>query len=115
MTMLETPIQRETLEGKVLNLSGLVEYHDGSPSSKSLITTKKGTVTVYALEEGQCLSEHSARSHAAICILEGEAEVSISGKTYTLRNGDGMVLPAGEPHSVQAVKRFKMLLSLVRS
>lgn len=107
-------VKREPLGGHVANIGDLVEYHKGSPVSRSLITTKKGTVTVYAVKKGQSLSEHTSRSHAAVMILEGRAEVAISGKTYKLRKGDGMVLPAGEAHSVQAVKKFKMLLSMVR-
>ena len=115
MTQQETALPLDSLNGRVANFGGLVAYHEGSPVSKSLITTKNGTVTVYALEKGQSLSEHTARSHAAVLILEGEAEVTNAGKTYNLQKGDGTVFPAGRPHAVTAVKQCKMLLSLVRS
>ena len=105
----------EDLVGYALKLDGIVEYHKDAVVSKSLVTSKKGTVTVYAVDKGQRLSEHTARSHATVYVLHGEAEVEYSGKTYILRKGDAIVLPAGEPHALRAVKRFKMLLSLVRS
>lgn len=115
MPQMEAPIELCSLNGRGENLAGLVEYHAGSPVSKSLITTSKGTVTVYALDKGQCLSEHTARSHALLSILEGEAEVAVADSTYLLCIGEGTVLPAGQPHAVKAITPCKMLLSLVRS
>jgi quercetin dioxygenase-like cupin family protein len=105
----------EDLVGYALKLDGIIDYHKDEIVSKSLVSSKKGTVTVYAVDKGQRLSEHTARSHATVYILHGEAQVEYAGEEFILRKGDAIVLPAGEPHALRAVKRFKMLLSLVRA
>jgi quercetin dioxygenase-like cupin family protein len=98
-----------------LQLSGLAEYQRGAIVSRTLIDKKIGTVTIFAFDEGQGLSEHTAPFDAFVEIVDGEAEVTISGKPLTARAGEIVIMPAGEPHSLRAVKRFKMLLTMIRA
>ncbi|MBI4166932.1 MAG: cupin domain-containing protein [Acidobacteria bacterium] len=96
-------------------LSDLVGYQEGSVVSKTLIAKKTGTVTLFAFDEGQGLSEHSAPFDATVCLLDGEAEMTVSGKPFRVREGEIVILPANEPHAVRALTRFKMLLIMIRS
>lgn len=96
-------------------LAGLVDYQNGSVVSKTLVGKKAGTVTLFAFDEGQGLSEHSAPFDATVCLVDGEAEMTVSGKPFRVRAGDIVILPANEPHAVRAVKKFKMLLIMIRS
>ncbi len=96
-------------------LSNLVEYQSGSVVSRTLIDKKTGTVTLFAFDEGQGLSEHTAPYDALIYILDGEADVSISGKTHQLISGESIIMPANEPHALKATRRFKMALIMIRS
>lgn len=96
-------------------LAELVGYQDGSVVSKTLIAKKTGTVTLFAFAEGQGLSEHSAPYDATVCLVEGEAEMTVSGKPFRVREGEIVILPANQPHAVRAVKKFKMLLIMIRS
>ena len=96
-------------------LAELVGYQEGAVVSKTLIAKKTGTVTLFAFDAGQGLSEHSAPYDATVCLVEGEAEMSVSGKPFRVREGEIVILPANEPHAVRAVKRFKMLLIMIRS
>jgi quercetin dioxygenase-like cupin family protein len=98
-----------------MNLAGMVAYQEGAVVSRTLIDQKTGTVTLFAFAAGQGLSEHTAPFDAMVYILDGEAEVSISGKPYLLKNGDIIVMPAGKPHSLKAIQLFKMLLVMIRS
>lgn len=106
---------KEKLIGKALKLSGLVEYQDGSVVSREVINKKTGTVTIFAFDEGQGLSEHSAPFDAMIFIADGEAEITIDGKPNHLQTGDMIIMPADHPHAVKATKKFKMLLIMIRS
>lgn len=99
-------------KGKV---ASLVSYQPGSVVSRTLVSDRAGTVTLFAFDEGEGLSEHTAPYDALLHLLEGEAEVTISGKTSRLEGGEAIVLPAGKPHAVRASKRFKMLLTMIRS
>lgn len=98
-----------------LSLRDLVDYQDGSIVSREIIGKKTGTVTVFAFDEGQGLSEHTAPFDALVYLLDGEVEISISGKQYRLKKGEMIIMPAKEPHSLKAVNRFKMLLIMIRS
>jgi quercetin dioxygenase-like cupin family protein len=80
-----------------------------------VLNKKAGTVTVFAFDEAQSLSEHSAPFDALVHILDGEAEIIISGKSLLANKGDIVVMPANEPHALKAVKKFKMLLTMIRS
>ena len=107
--------QKKTLVSKVLRLVDLIEYQEGAVVSKTLIDEEKGTVTLFAFGEGQGLSEHTAPFDALVYILDGEAEIIISGKTLNLQNGEMVIMPANEPHALKAVKRFKMILTMIKS
>jgi len=93
----------------------LVSYQPGSVVSRTIIGDKAGTVTLFAFDGGEGLSEHTAPYDALLHLLEGEAEVTISGKMSRLEQGEAIVLPARKPHAVRASKRFKMLLTMIRS
>jgi quercetin dioxygenase-like cupin family protein len=105
----------ETLIAAPATLAELVDYQAGSVVSKTLIAKKTGTVTLFAFAEGQGLSEHSAPFDATVCLVEGEAEMTVSGKPFRVRAGEIVILPANDPHAVRAVKQFKMLLIMIRS
>ena len=105
----------QDIRGKALRLSALSEYQSGAIVSRTLIDKKVGTVTVFAFDEGQGLSEHTAPFDALVQIVEGEAVITISGTPLTATAGEIVTLPANEPHSLRAVKRFKMLLTMIRA
>ena len=96
-------------------IAELVDYQPGAVVSCEVLKKAAGTVTVFAFDAGQGLSEHTAPFDALVCVLDGEAEVSIGGAPHRLGPGDFIVMPAGVPHAVQAVERFKMLLVMIRS
>jgi quercetin dioxygenase-like cupin family protein len=83
--------------------------------SRTLIDKKTGTVTLFAFDEAQGLSEHTVPYDATVCLLEGEAEIVISGRPHSVQGGEVIILPANEPHALKALKRFKMLLIMIRS
>ena len=94
---------------------GLVSYQDGAVVSRILIKRGGGTVTLFAFDEGQSLSEHTAPFDAIAHVLEGEALITIAGVPLTVPAGDIVLMPANQPHAVVAPKRFKMLLTMIRS
>ncbi len=102
------------LAAKPIELAGLAEYQSDAIVSRTLVDRKTGTVTFFAFERGQGLSEHTAPFDAFVHLLEGEAEVTISGKAHRVRAGEMIIMPAGEPHALRAKKRFKMLLIMIR-
>ncbi len=101
-------------KAKVFNLSQMVEAQEGSVVSRTLVDRPAGTVTLFAFDGGQGLSEHTAPYDALVYILEGEAEVTISGVDHRVSAGEALLMPAGEPHSLRAEEAFKMLLVMVR-
>ncbi len=100
---------------KVMKLKDLVVYQEGSVVSRAIIDRKVGTVTIFAFARGQGLSEHSAPFDALVYVLEGEAEIAISGITYYVKEGEMIIMPAKHPHSLKAVTEFKMVLIMIRS
>ena len=105
----------EKLIAQAARLTDLVDYQEGSVVSRTLIEKKTGTVTLFAFDAGQGLSEHTAPFDALVHLLEGEAEVVISGQPLRLKAGEIVVMPANEPHALRAPERFKMLLTMIRS
>jgi quercetin dioxygenase-like cupin family protein len=99
----------------VQNLKNLVEYQGDSVVSKTLIDKEAGTVTLFAFDKEQGLSEHTAPYDAMVYIIQGEAEVSISGKINKLVEGEMIVMPANEPHALKATEKFKMMLIMIKS
>ena len=95
--------------------AALVNYQDGSVVSREIVKKPAGTVTVFAFDEGQGLSEHTARFDALVQLLEGEAEITIAGKPHRVQSGEMILMPANLPHALKALKRYKMILTLIRS
>lgn len=105
---------KTVLPGNVESLTGLVEYQTGAVVSRTVVDKKTGTVTLFAFDEDQGLSEHTAPFEALVYVPEGEVEITISGKPHRLQTGDMIIMPAHEPHAVRALGRFKMLLIMIR-
>ncbi len=101
--------------GEVLDLAGLVSYAEGSIVSRTLVENKAGTVTLFAFEESQSLSEHTAPFDALVQVLDGEGEFTVGGKASSAGAGQALLMPANVPHAVKAKERFKMLLTMLRS
>jgi len=117
----ETELIEETKEldskdlvAKVARLVDLIEYQDGAVVSKTIIDKKTGTVTLFAFDKGQRLSEHTAPFDALVHLLDGRAEITISGKSYNLEHDEMIVMPANEPHALKAPERFKMILTMIK-
>ena len=100
---------------KVQKISELVNYQDGTIVSKILISKDKGTVTIFAFDKDQALSEHTAPFDALLQVLDGEVEVLLSGKKHHLTSGEVIIMPANDPHAVKAVEKFKMMLIMIKS
>ena len=107
--------QAEELVGVSLSLNNLITYQKGSVVSRTIISKDTGNVTLFAFEQGQGLSEHTAPFDALVYILDGESEITISGKPIQVKKGDMLIMPANKPHSLKAIKRFKMLLVMIKS
>jgi len=105
----------EELRGQVLTLSDLVDYQDGSVVSRTLLKEDKGSVTVFAFDEGQALSEHTVPHDALVYVHDGEVEITISGNAHRLTAGEMILMPGNEPHAVKATRKFKMLLTMIRA
>ena len=105
----------EKLVGKTARLTDLVDYQDGAVVSREIMNKKTGTVTLFAFAEGQGLSEHTAPFDALVYIFDGEVDITISGKTLRLKEGEIVIMPANQPHALKAVSRFKMILTMIRS
>ena len=97
-----------------VKLVDLIEYQEGSVVSRTLVDKPAGTVTLFAFDAGQGLSEHTAPFDALVYNLEGEVEITISGKAVLVQKGELLIMPANKPHALKATKRFKMLLTMVR-
>ena len=111
----ETPgKKREELRAKVLTLKDLVEYQDGTVASRMIVNTKSGSITLFSFDEDEGLSEHTAPFDAVVTILDGECEVWIAGVTHQMKEGETIIFPAGIPHALSAVTRFKMSLTMIR-
>ena len=115
--MKETEKQSDAgrLVGKVARLTDLVNYQDGAVVSKEIINKNTGTVTLFSFDKGQGLSEHTAPFDALVYILDGQVDITISGKTLHLKEGEMVIMPANKPHALKAVTRFKMILTMIRS
>ena len=99
---------------QVLRPNELIDYAAGGIVSKEFEHSNAGSITLFAFDEGQRLSEHSAPYDATLLIIDGEAEVMIDGELYHLKAGEMIILPANHPHAVNAVHRFKMLITMIR-
>lgn len=100
---------------KAFEMANLIEYQSGAVVSRVIVKSENGNVTLFAFDQGQELSEHTAPFDALVHILDGEAEIRISGQAHLLKSGQAIIMPANEPHAVRAVTGFKMLLTMLRA
>ena len=103
------------LHAQAANLTNLINYQDDAVVSRTIIDKPTGTVTLFAFDQNQGLSEHTAPYDALVQILEGEAEITISGNTIKLKQGEATIMPANEPHALIAKTKFKMLLTMIKT
>jgi quercetin dioxygenase-like cupin family protein len=100
--------------GEIFNLKGLVEYGEGAVVSRTIQDKGIGTVTVFAFDEGQGLSEHSAPFDALVQVLDGKVEITLGGEPHELKAGEAIIMPANIPHALRAITKFKMLLTMIK-
>ena len=103
------------IRDEAVGVLALAEYQEGAVVSREVLKKPTGTVTAFAFDEGQGLSEHTAPFDALAQVLEGQAEITISGRPHRLQGGQMILMPAGQPHALKALERFKMLLVMIRS
>ena len=106
---------KTTLAAKSFNLVKLIEYQAGAIVSREVLKQKAGTVTLFAFDAGQGLSEHTVPFDALVQVLDGQAEITIAGKPHCVKAGEIILMPAGQPHALKAQQRFKMLLTMLRA
>lgn len=102
-------------ETRARSLADMVDYQEQSVVSKTVIKKDIGTVTLFAFDKGQALSEHTAPFDALVYVFDGEAEITISGVPLIVKQGEMIVMPADKPHALKATSRFKMMLTMIRS
>lgn len=100
---------------QIANLKEMVTYQDGSIVSKEVIRKPAGTVTIFAFDRDQGLSEHTAPFDAMVAVLDGEAEITIAGVSHHLKEGEMIIMPGGKPHALKALQRFKMMLVMIKA
>lgn len=104
----------KNLTGRALNLTELIQYQPGTVVSRTLLNKKTGTLTLFAFDEGEGLSEHTVPFEATVQILDGSADVTIDGVDQRVTAGEMLIMPAHHPHSLRAAEKFKMLLIMIR-
>ena len=104
----------ENMKSKILSLNDLIEYNDDAIVSKIIVNSEKGSITIFAFDEGQGLSEHTAPFDATVQIIEGEAEIIISEESFKLSMGKMIIMPANKPHAVKSITKFKMILTMIK-
>jgi len=105
----------EELKARTLKVEDLIEYQEGAVVSREIIRKDTGTVTIFAFDKREGLSEHTAPFDAMVQVIDGKAEITISGNKNVLEKGDMIIMPANEPHALHAVEKFKMMLTMIRS
>ena len=103
----------ENLTGKILDPKDLISYQEGSVVSRMIVYKKSGTLTLFAFDDGEGLSEHTAPYDAIATIIDGEAEITIEKEQFQLKEGQMIIMPANKPHALHARQRFKMLLTMI--
>ena len=115
MSSQDEKAKQEQSEPQVSVVADMVDYQAGSVVSREIMKGKTGTVTLFAFDQDQGLSEHTAPFDALVYLVEGEVEVTISSKSYHLFTGEMIIMPANQPHALKALRKFKMLLVMIRS
>ena len=113
--MVSDKIMSAEVKGKVLLIEDLIDYQEGSVVSKEIIGKDNGTVTIFAFDKGEGLSEHTAPFDAMVQVVDGKAEIIISGHKNVVNAGEMIIMPASDPHALNALGRFKMILTMIRS
>jgi quercetin dioxygenase-like cupin family protein len=108
-------IMSEELKARTLKVEDLIDYQEGAVVSREIIRKGSGTVTIFAFDTGEGLSEHTAPFDAMVQVIDGKAEITISGNKNILEKGDMIIMPANESHALHAMERFKMILTMIRS
>lgn len=108
-------MENDNLSTSVQNLKNQTEYQRGAVVSKEILKKETGTVTLFAFDQGQSLSEHATPFDALVCVLDGTAEIIIAGQSFMVREGEIIIMPANKPHALKANERFKMMLVMIRS
>ncbi|MBN1191852.1 MAG: cupin domain-containing protein [Dehalococcoidales bacterium] len=103
-----------TLMAESAEMAALVDYQSGSVVSRTIIERTAGTATLFAFDEGQGLSEHTAPFDALAFIIDGKAEITISGRMIRMKAGEAVIMPANKPHALKAIERFKMMLVMIK-
>jgi quercetin dioxygenase-like cupin family protein len=111
----QEPEIKQEFMSQVYAVENLIEYQKNSVVSKTIIKKNTGTITLFAFDEGERLSEHTAPFDALVHVLDGEAEIIISGKPYTVKQHEMIIMPAEAPHAVLAITKFKMMLIMIKS
>ncbi len=105
---------KQDLAAQVLKATELVDYQAGSVVSREILKKNNGKVTVFAFDQGEGLSEHTSPFDALVQVVEGEAEITISGQPHRVKGGELILMPANQPHALKAIQSFKMILTMVR-
>lgn len=105
----------EDLKSKALNIADLLEYQEGAVVSREIIRKETGTVTIFAFDKGEGLSEHSTPFDALVQIVDGKALITIGGEENTVQKGEMIIMPANVPHALHALEKYKMILTMIRS
>ncbi len=105
----------DELKSVVINVEDLLDYQEGAVVSREIIRKETGTVTIFSFDKGEGLSEHTAPFDAMVQVIDGKAEIIISGEKNILERGDMIIMPADEPHALYALERYKMILTMIRS
>jgi len=100
---------------RVTSIADLVGYQEGAVVSRVIVKKPTGNITLFAFDQDQGLSEHTAPFDALVQMVEGEAEITIAGQPHQVRGGEMILLPANQPHALRAVTRYKMVLTMIRS
>ena len=103
------------MESKVQNINEMIDYQAGAVVSKTLLKKETGNVTLFAFDEGQGLSEHTTPFDAMVQIVDGEAEITIGGEQHAVKKDEYIIMPANIPHALKAVKKYKMMLTMIKS
>jgi quercetin dioxygenase-like cupin family protein len=105
----------DELKAKTIKIEDLLDYQEGAVVSREIIRKDTGTVTIFAFDQGEGLSEHAAPFDAMVQVIDGKAEITISGKENILEKGDMIIMPANDPHALHALEKYKMILTMIRS
>lgn len=103
------------MKEKAINLASYIDYQEGSVVSKTIVNKPCGTITLFAFDRGQGLSEHTAPFDAVVQVIDGMAEIFIAGRQHQVKSGEIIVMPANRPHALHAEVPFKMLLTMIKS